>query len=134
MAVKINTINQYASGIYEIWVQTGSVKNADALNVEATIRVCDSIGNCCTTDLEDPEKDDRARGALDKYSNCLLYGCLDTPTVGQLTITLEKEASNGWVVDWVKIFLVQGSSYTCHIGKWLLKSASHTGQCIKGNN
>ena len=102
----------YVAGISEIWTQTSTRKDADTDDA-VTIQVCQMSANCCTSVLDDPDKNDHELGALGKYSNSLLGECENTYGQGQLAVTLEKDGSNGWYVDWVRILLDKGSSYTC---------------------
>eukprot|EP00092_Neocalanus_flemingeri_P104760 GFUD01134224.1.p1 GENE.GFUD01134224.1~~GFUD01134224.1.p1 ORF type:complete len:1144 (-),score=169.25 GFUD01134224.1:293-3652(-) len=107
------------AGITEVWIKTGSQAKAKT-NDKITIKICDSAEKCCKAILDNPAETDRMRSALDKYSNPDVLGsCFDSHLDGELSMTLQKDGSNGWYVDWAKIFLGQGTSFSCSFGLWL---------------
>ena len=92
--------------------------------------------DCCTTALDDPDKDDHESVAIDKYSDTLLGGCQGSYMQGELAVTLEKDGTDGWKVDWVTILMDQGIFYTCLFNLWLDDSKGysnyHTRNCNQG--
>ena len=107
-------------GITEISIQTGSIKAADTKD-PATITVCDVSGGCCSNPLDVPGYNDRAQGHVDTYNGPDVLGqCYDfVPARGDLTVTLEKTRSDGWYVQWTKVKLSCGRSFTCNFNTWL---------------
>ena len=120
-------------GVTEISVKTGSMKWADT-DDKVSITICDASENCCTTPLNKPGND-RVKGAVDVYTNPDNLGACSGVAMnkGDLTVTLAKERSDGWYVDWAEIKLARGMSYSCLFDLWLVDntgySRSKTVQC-----
>jgi len=121
-------------GITEISTETGSMRHAGT-NDPVTITVCDVSGGCCSNPLNVPGYDDRVQGHVDTYNGPDVLGqCYDfVPARGDLTVTLEKTRSNGWNVQWTKIELSGGRTFTCNFNIWLDDASgysnSETVQC-----
>jgi len=121
-------------GITEISTETGSMRSADT-DDSVTITVCDVSGGCCSNPLNIPSYDDRAVGHVDTYNRPDVLGqCYRfVPARGDLTVTLEKTGSDGWNVQWTKVKLSGGRSFTCNFNIWLDNDNGHsnseTAQC-----
>ena len=126
--------NSLDVGITEISTETGSMRHAGT-NDPVTITVCDVSGGCCSNPLNVPGYDDRVQGHVDTYNGPDVLGqCYDfVPARGDLTVTLEKTRSNGWNVQWTKIELSGGRTFTCNFNIWLDDASgysnSETVQC-----
>ena len=113
--------------ITEISAQTGWHKNAGT-DDPVTISVCDVSGDCCSNSLNIPDHDDRVQGHLDTYSGPVVLGqCFNfVPTRGDLTVALEKPGSDGWNVQWTKVKLSGGRTFTCNFNIWLDNDNGHS--------
>ena len=123
-------------GVTEISTKTGSMKNAGTDDY-VSLTVCDTTGACCTTALDNKSVDDRQKGRVDTFADSLVLGdCFNARLDGQLTATLSKLKSDGWYVEWAKIKLSSGKSFTCLFNSWLDNSGGHknsmTVTCNKG--
>ena len=114
-------------GVTEISVKTGSIKWAGT-DDKVSITICDASENCCSTPLNNPGND-RAKGAVDVYTNPDTLGACSEAAMakGDLTVTLAKERSDGWYVDWAEIQLAGGMSYSCLFDLWLDDNAEYSG-------
>ena len=120
-------------GVTDIWTKTSPRKWAGT-NDNVEIKVCD-FTNCCKVTLDDPERNDQERSAVDKFTDPNLLGtCFNTSLKGKLSATLSKDGSDGWYPDWAKIVLYQGRTFLCNYGTWLDDSAGYstsmTTQCL----
>ena len=102
------------------------------------MEVCNMKGLCCTAVLDDPAKDDREKGNVDKYTTASMLGdCFGQNFYGDLTATLTKDKSDGWFVEWAQIKFDDTRSYTCEFNNWLDDSADYstsmTVDCGEGN-
>ena len=103
----------------------------------ASITICDMSGDCCSTPLNNPDINDREKGRVDTYSGPDDLGqCFNfVMGKGDLSVTLEKERSDGWFVEWTEIKLAGGMSFNCAFNIWLDNdnghSRSETVQCLK---
>jgi len=122
------------TGATEIWTKTSSRSYAGT-NDNVEIKVCD-FTNCCTSDLDDPDKDDQVASSVEKFTDPNLLGtCFNTSLKHELSATLSKDGSDGWYPDWAKIVLHQGRTFMCMFGTWLDDSAGYstsmTTQCTE---
>ena len=106
-------------------------------NDHVDMKICDNSGNCCESDLDIKSYDDRKKGKVDKYTDPeILANCIETRMKGQLFATLSKDRSNGWYVEWAKIQMTRGRSFTCMFNLWLDDSSgyenSKTVPCTEG--
>merc|ERR1712130_781317 len=87
--------------VKKVSIKTGSETRAGT-DAVATLRICDSLKNCCHTgDLDNPGND-RSKGQTDVYENSLLSGCrldrLEPSTSWTVEVKLKKNGFefNGW--------------------------------------
>jgi len=115
-------------GIIALSTKTG-LHPASQTNDHVEMNVCDVTGTCCSAGLN--HKDDSASrqivGKVDQYNDPSILGpCLSTRMKGQLTATLRKKGSDGWFVEWAKIKLADGHSFTCEFKMWLDNEGGYT--------
>ena len=97
------------------------------------MEVCNTKGQCCSTPLADPSKDDREKGKVDKYDTASMLGeCFNTNFWGDLTATLSKDGSDGWYVDWAAIKFGSGRSFTCTFNNWLDNDTGYSNNMTAG--
>ena len=90
-------------------------------NDPVTITICDVSGGCCSNHLNIQGYNDREPGHVDTYNNPDVLGqCYNfVPAAGDLTVTLDKTKSNGWNVQWAKVIMSGGKTFTCNFNVWL---------------
>ena len=70
-----NLLNsQFSVGVQKISIKTGTHRRAGT-DAVATLRICDSLENCCHTGDLDNHGNDRSKGQTDVYENSLLSDC-----------------------------------------------------------
>ena len=110
-----------------ISTKTESRRSADT-NDNVSMTVCDTTGSCCTSVLNNVGND-RKRGHVDTYTDPSVLGeCFTTHMKGQLNVTLTKDRTNGWYVDWAQVSLARGISFTCMFNSWLDDSTGYSNQ------
>jgi len=103
-----------------------AVKTADRTSAECdcglSLEICDKRGSCCRTGTLDTENDDRERDRVDIYFR-QLGGCAGFPldTTGALQVRALHTGDDGWLGEWIRILLSNGSSKQCTFGssQWL---------------
>ena len=101
----------------EISTKTGTGEYADSGD-SVTAILCNGSGECCSVQLDHPNDDVRQIGSLDVFSGFEELGQCSKITLDEtgLKLTVKKtedDSTDGWKVDWVKVKVNQGITFTC---------------------
>merc|ERR1719431_678132 len=107
--------------ISEISTKTGQGDYA-MTDEDVSVKVCHGSDpkDCCYTLLDDPKEEDRSTtGKEDFYTRPNELGQCYNFVLGKdaITVTLTPEGDNAWEVEWAKIKLAGGTSFTCTFNK-----------------
>jgi len=96
--------------IFKILIKTGSDEWADTTHTRL-IQICDGLypNACCQTTLQPAKIGETATYAEQQE----LGDCYDFALQDNVTVTLIAQSHNAWQVEWAKVQLVGGISWTC---------------------
>jgi len=82
------------------------------------------INSCTTNILDNPDVNDFESGKTDIFTGSLLGECINKEFMSssnELILTLKTTKSNGWMMEYVKIFASDGKIWMCENSdnKWL---------------
>ena len=116
------------SKITKIEAKTSTVKDAqtnDKITMTISKQETPTYINSCTTNiLDNPDVNDFESGKTDIFTGSLLGECMDKEFMSssnELKLTLKTTKSNGWMMEYVKIFASDGKIWMCKNSdnKWL---------------
>jgi len=94
------------------------------------IQLCNTIfGQCCETQLDDPNKNDFQGNALDTFTNNLLSPCEGFQVSARSMIRMRISGDDGWLGKYVKLSLEDGRTMNCPIDDWIDNSNEKTLSC-----
>ena len=104
-----------------IELKTATEKWADS-NGDYLYKFKSSDGSCTTNILDNPG-DDLALGAIDRYTGDMLGSCSDFDPDDITSVVITHEGGDGWMGDYLKIYL-DDKIFTCQLlGKWVEKDS-----------
>jgi len=114
-----------APGIKMIQVKTSnSLKQAGTKDSPIKIKVCDCSNNCCNATFDNSEKNRFTAGSTVSFRGDDIGTCATSSLEhGDLVVTLEKEKNDGWLLEYVNIWMNRGSEVMCKINTWVDSSA-----------
>ena len=116
------------SKITMIEAKTSTVKDAqtnDKITMTISKQETPTYINSCTTNiLDNPDVNDFESGKTDIFTGSLLGECINKEFMSssnELKLTLKTTKSNGWMMEYVKIFASDGKIWMCENSdnKWL---------------
>ena len=116
------------SKITKIEAKTSTVKDAqtnDKITMTISKQETPTYINSCTTNiLDNPDVNDFESGKTDIFTGSLLGECINKEFMSssnELKLTLKTTKSNGWMMEYVKIFASDGKIWMCKNSdnKWL---------------
>ena len=90
----------------KISIKTGTETRAGT-DATATMKICDSLNNCCQTGDLDNDGNDRRKGQTDVYENSLLSVCRQVTFRNKVEI--ESDFQTSWLMVRLHLF-VSGST------------------------
>ena len=97
--------------------------------------ICNGSGACCSTALDDDLP--REKGEVDTYGPGKLGECSNFEVgVGEFHLTVTTSDEDGWFIEWAKVKLAGGASFTCYYNGFIKNKnpvpPSRTAKCLKG--
>ena len=106
--------------IVKIEVKKRSDPSYSSTNAQITANLYGADGNCCDiTNFDNPNYNDFEAGKVDIFEKATLLDCEDFDLIGLQSMTMKIIGTDGWLGEYLKIYLDNGGHYHCKIEAWV---------------